>query len=70
MQSHHEETMRSLLGLFGAHETGEMGEMINRLSQVMAGKDFCVRAHQGIAKQSIPTDGFAAESAIEYRRRC
>lgn len=66
MSTTHEEKLRALLKTYGSRFDGDVVTLIDRLAHVLAGKDFCIKAHEAIARQDLPKDGFSVEDSIEY----
>ena len=66
MSNSHEDQLRNLLKTYGSRSDGDMKALIDRVSHVLAGKDFCIKAHEAIARQDLPEQGFTVEDSIEY----
>lgn len=66
MSNGHEDKLRSLLKGYGSRCDGDVATLIDRLAHVLAGKDFCIKAHEAIARQNLPKEAFTVEASIEY----
>lgn len=66
MSDTQENMLRALLKRFGSRTDGNGEVLIDRLAHLLAGKDFCIKAHEAIAKQSLPLSQFSVEESIEY----